>query len=103
MSAIPPSWLSSGIQGIGSQQKSAESRDRDAAQSAAKTGSDSPFAHELTDAIEAGDRDSQIDAEGQGQGGQGRSSGDENPKSQEQSESKAINENGAGHLVDFEA
>lgn len=72
MSAIPPSWLASGIQGAGAQQRTAEARDREAAAAAARAGGESPFVHELTDAIEANDRDNQVDSEGQGQGGQGR-------------------------------
>lgn len=103
MSAIPPSWLASGIQGVGSQQKSAEARDRDASQAAAKAGAESPFSHELTDAIAAGDRDSQIDAEGQGQGGQGRSPADDETPSGEPAESKQMKDNGTGGLVDFQA
>lgn len=102
MSAIPPSWLASGIQGVGVQQKTAEARDRDSAQAASKAGGESPFAHELTDAIAAGDRDSQIDAEGQGQGGQGRSAADEETSPGEP-DPKPANETGTGGLVDFQA
>lgn len=102
MSAIPPSWLASGIQGVGSQQKSAEARDRDASQAAAKAGAESPFSHELTDAIAAGDRDSQIDAEGQGQGGHGRASGgDQDPECNDQPHDGK--EPGTGDLVDYQA
>ncbi len=102
MSAIPPSWLASGIQGVGSQQKSAEARDRDASQAAAKAGAESPFSHELTDAIAAGDRDSQIDAEGQGQGGHGRATA-EDPDAEHNNKSHEGNDPGKGDLVDCQA
>ena len=76
MASIPPTWLASNIQGVGAQQRAAEARDRDAAEAAKKAGGESPFARELTDAIETGDRDEQVDADGQGAGGQGRQTGD---------------------------
>jgi hypothetical protein len=83
MASIPPAWLASNIQGVGSQQRSAEARDREAADAAKKAGGESPFARELTDAIETGDRDEQVDADGQGGGGQGRETAesDENDES----------------------
>lgn len=72
MASIPPTWLASNIQGSSAQQRAAEARDRDVADAARKAGGESPFARELTDAIETSD---QVDAEGQGGGGQGRESG----------------------------
>lgn len=78
MSSIPPAWLSSGIQALGAQKKAAEERDR-LAVDAARKAADSPFAREEHDAIEASDRDSQVDADGAGAGGQGRAFSSESP------------------------
>lgn len=103
MASIPPAWLASNIQGAGSQQRTAEARDREAADAAKKAGGESPFARELTDAIETGDRDEQVDADGQGGGGQGRESdeSDESKKDELESAKKKINPPGTG--LDLEA
>src|SRR5262245_56394305 len=103
MASIPPAWLASNIQGVGAQQRAAEARDRDAADAANKAGGKSPFARELTDAIETSDRDEQVDADGQGGGGQGRADGhsDESEKDSQQPSNRPPPQPGSG--LDLEA
>ncbi|MBI5863897.1 MAG: hypothetical protein HZB38_05215 [Planctomycetes bacterium] len=96
MASIPPAWLASGIQGIGQQQRTAEARDRENA--AGPVNRDSPFSHELTDAISSDDRDSQVDADGQGAGGQGRQGSDAPDETDESQQPQA-----GGSHIDLEA
>jgi hypothetical protein len=104
MASIPPTWLASNIQGVAAQQRTAETRDRDAADAAKKAGGESPFARELTDAIETGDRDEQVDADGQGGGGQGRESDAPDDADQnEQDENRAPSRKPPGTGLDLEA
>jgi hypothetical protein len=72
MSAIPPGWLGSIIQGHGAQQRASEAREKEATSDAdaARKGA---FADKVAEAIETGDRDTQAFADGHGAGSQGRS------------------------------
>src|SRR5262245_16389851 len=103
MASIPPTWLASNIQGVGAQQRAAEARDRDAADAAKKAGGESPFARELTDAIETGDRDEQVDADGQGGGGQGRECAESDHLDDDETQARQSPPNAPGASLDLEA
>lgn len=80
VSAIPPNWLGSVIQGHGAQQRASENRSRETA-----TEADVVRGHaseRVSDAIDISDRDSEVyeDAEGQGgPAGHGQGRSDEEP------------------------
>jgi len=69
MSAIPPGWLGSVIQGHGAQQRASETRARETSAEAdvARGGPE-----RATDAIEISDRDSEVYEDAEGQGGSRR-------------------------------
>lgn len=71
MAPIPPGWLASIVQGAGAQARAGDSRRREE-----RAGSDAvydPAAHDLINAVEATDRDSQVSTDAEGAGSQGRS------------------------------
>lgn len=75
MSSIPPNWLASGIQAQGSQQKTAEARDKDRS-AAAQRISESRFATHIQEVIEGADRDGDVNPDAEGAGSQGRAPDD---------------------------
>lgn len=99
MSAIPPNWLASIIQGHAAQNRAAEARTRDESEAVQRAhqalGSDG-----RTNVIDNDDRDSATYADAEGAGSQGRPCSDESTEPDEQEERPREN-GGAG--LDVEA
>lgn len=103
-SAIPPPWLSSIIQTSDAQQRSAANRNREAAESAERTG-DKNFAEKAAEVISNDDADSSVYADAEGAGSQGRAFGGSGEPTGEEAEHPEATEptDGVGGGLDIEA